>query len=61
MEATLTMSVKEAAEQLGVSRSHVYDLVAQEHLPAVRLGRRVRIPRVAIEGLIALALARVQT
>ena len=37
-------TVAEAAEFLGVSQSHVYDLVAEGKLPGViRLGRAIRI------------------
>lgn len=61
MEATLTVSVDEAAHLLGVSRSHAYDLVGRGVLPAIRLGRRLRIPRGAVEGLVAVALEKVST
>ena len=38
------MSVSEAASALGISRAFAYELVAQNKLPAIRLGRRVVIP-----------------
>lgn len=40
----LTISVKEAAQMLGISKSHAYDLIRQDELPHVRLGRRVVVP-----------------
>ena len=40
----LVMTVGEAAEALGISLSFAYELVAQNRLPALRLGRRVVIP-----------------
>jgi len=48
----LTLSVSEAAELLGVSRDLVYELVAQRELPALRLGRRIVLPRRALEELV---------
>jgi excisionase family DNA binding protein len=40
----ITISVKEAAQMLGISKSHAYDLIRQDQLPHVRLGRRVVVP-----------------
>ncbi len=48
----LTLSVSETAKLLGVSRDLVYDLVARRELPALRLGRRIVLPRKAIEELV---------
>ncbi|MCZ7535607.1 MAG: helix-turn-helix domain-containing protein [Acidimicrobiia bacterium] len=42
----------EAAELLGVGRTLAYDLVARGVLPSVRLGRRVVIPRHALDELL---------
>jgi excisionase family DNA binding protein len=49
---TLTMSVPEAADLLGISRAFAYVLVARGDLPGLRLGRRVVVPRRALEQLI---------
>ena len=38
------MTVDEAAEALGISRSHAYELVRSGDLPSVRLGRRLVVP-----------------
>jgi excisionase family DNA binding protein len=40
----LTLTVDEAAELLGVSRSTAYSLVRQGELPSLRLGRRIVVP-----------------
>ena len=48
----LTLSVPETARLLGISRAHAYELVARHQLPAIRLGRRVVIPRQAIKALL---------
>ncbi len=43
-----TLSVKEAARLLRVSRDVVYDGVQSGEIPALRLGRRLLIPRAAL-------------
>ena len=45
-------SVTEVAVVLGISRVHAYDLVAQGEIPHVRLGRRIVVPKVAVEELL---------
>ncbi len=45
----LALSVEEAGALLGISRDLAYDLVARNELPAVRLGRRLVVPRRALE------------
>jgi excisionase family DNA binding protein len=48
----LTVSVDEAAEMLGISRSFAYELCARGQLPTLRLGRRLIVPRRALRELI---------
>jgi excisionase family DNA binding protein len=57
MEATmrpqrLTMTVEEASEALGISRSLAYELVRQGEIPSLRLGRRIVVPVRALEDLV---------
>ncbi len=47
-----TFSVSEAAKLLGISRAHAYDCVRSGELPSITLGRRVVIPRRAIDALL---------
>lgn len=47
-----TMTVTEAAETLGISRSTAYELVRVGTLPALRLGRRLVVPTHALEALL---------
>jgi excisionase family DNA binding protein len=49
----LALSVEEAGTLLGISRDLAYDLVARGELPSVRLGRRLVVPRVALEETLA--------
>lgn len=45
-------TVSEAAVLLGISRAHAYELVARNVLRHVRLGRRVVIPKNAVDELL---------
>lgn len=46
------MSVKEASEVLAMSRFSVYELVRDGVLPAVRVGRRIRVVKSELDGWI---------
>src|SRR5262245_35967561 len=48
----MTFSVTEAAGRLGISRAFAYELVARGELPCLRFGRRVVVPRKALERLV---------
>jgi excisionase family DNA binding protein len=50
-----TLTVEEAARRLGISRKHAYGLAAADRLPVptIRLGRRLVVPRLALERLLA--------
>jgi excisionase family DNA binding protein len=48
----LALRVPEVAELLGISRGLAYELVARRELPALRLGRRLVVPRHLIEALL---------
>ena len=45
----VALSVEEAGALLGISRDLAYDLVARGELPSIRLGRRLVVPRRALE------------
>ncbi|MGH9158280.1 MAG: helix-turn-helix domain-containing protein [Acidimicrobiales bacterium] len=51
----LAISVDEAARLLGISRDLAYDLVRRGELPSVRLGRRIVVPRVKLDVVLAKA------
>jgi excisionase family DNA binding protein len=51
-EERLVWTVEEAGRMLGISRAHAYELVARGELPHLRLGRRVVVPKHAIELLL---------
>ena len=48
VDGKLTLSVKEAAEELGVCAKTVYNLIHREDFPVLRIGTRVRISRAGL-------------
>ena len=54
----LLLTVPETAKLLRISRNLAYELVARGELPAVRLGRVIRIPRGALDDWIKESAAR---
>ncbi len=48
----LTMTVEEAAVGLGISRATAYDAVSRGEISCIRIGRRILIPKVALERLL---------
>jgi excisionase family DNA binding protein len=52
-EPRRTYSVEEAAKILGVCRNSAYALAKSGELPTVRLGRRLLVPREALDRLLA--------
>lgn len=52
---TMVLTVPEAAYLLGISRTHAYELVTRGELAHVRLGRRIVVPKHAIDALLGLS------
>ena len=52
MEDKLTLSVEEAAKVLGIGRNLCYDRVKTGEIPVIRIGRRLLVPRRALEKLL---------
>ena len=52
MEGKLTLSVEEAAKVLGIGRNLCYDRVKTGEIPAIKIGRRLLVPRRALERLL---------
>ncbi len=50
-----TVTVEEAAQMLGISRSSAYECVHRGELRALRLGRRLVVPRAALEELLGVS------
>lgn len=52
-DASLFLTVQEAADLLRISRRHLYELIAEGTVRAVKLGRKTIVPRSVIEELAA--------
>ena len=48
-EIRLTFTVVEAATLLGIGRNSAYEAIKSGILPSVQIGRRILIPRAALE------------
>jgi excisionase family DNA binding protein len=48
-----TSSVREVATRLGVGCNFIYDAVKSGSLPAIKAGRCIRVPRRAVDDLLA--------
>lgn len=53
-----TLTVDETAERLGISRNGAYDAIRRGELPALRIGRRLVVPRAALDRLLTGAAER---
>jgi excisionase family DNA binding protein len=47
--ARMTLTVTEAAELLGIGRSAAYEAARRGEIPTIRVGRRILIPRAALD------------
>ena len=52
METTLTMDVEQAGKLLGLSRRTAYRLAAAGTIPTMRLGRKLRVSKLALDELL---------
>jgi excisionase family DNA binding protein len=58
MAAPKTITVPEAAQQLGISRNGAYEAAKRGEIPTVKIGRRLLVPREAVDRIIAQAMER---
>ncbi len=52
MDQDLILTVEEAAGMLRISRGLAYEMVRTGRLPSIRLGRRLLVPRSALERML---------
>ncbi len=50
-----TITVPEAGAQLGLGRNSAYEAVKRGEIPTVRIGRRLLVPRNAVDQILARA------
>lgn len=49
-----TVTVAEAAAALGIGKNQAYAAAHRGEIPAIRIGRRLLVPRAALEQMLAL-------
>jgi excisionase family DNA binding protein len=52
MEGKILLTVDEAAQRLGIGRSHAYVFVMRGLIPSVKLGRSRRVPAAGLEEFV---------
>jgi excisionase family DNA binding protein len=50
---TSVLNVEDAARILGISRNSAYEAVARGEIPSLRFGKRIVIPKVALDRLLS--------
>ena len=53
----LTLTVEQAGELLGISRALAYEMARTGRLPTLRFGKRIVVPKKAIENMLESSLA----
>ncbi len=51
-EERLTLTIEETARLLGIGRQLAYDRVKTGEIPVLRIGRRLLVPRIALEKML---------
>lgn len=54
-EERLTYSVEESGRLLGISRASAFEAARRGELPTIRIGRRLLVPKVALERMLEAA------
>jgi len=52
-KGTETLSIEQAARVIGISRGLMYELAREGRVPVLRLGRRLLVPRAALDNYLA--------
>ena len=52
-EERVTLTIPEAAQRLGISRNSAYEAARRGVVPTLRIGRRLLVPKAALERLLA--------
>jgi excisionase family DNA binding protein len=48
-----TYDVEEAAKILGIGRNQAYDAVKRGEIPTIKIGKRLLVPKVALDRLVS--------
>ena len=52
MNDRAVLDIAEAAKLLGISRNSAYEAAARGELPTIRIGRRLLVPKLALERML---------
>ena len=52
-ERRLTLTVEETARRLGIGRNQAYEACRKGEIPSVRIGKRLLVPRAALERMMS--------
>jgi len=55
------LTVPEVAKTLRIGRNSAYEAIARGEIPAIRLGRRLLVPRAALESFLSGSSERART
>ena len=47
-----TLTIPETAKRLGIGRNQAYEAAKRGEIPTIRLGKRILVPRAALERLL---------
>lgn len=47
------LTVEEARKRLRLGRNAIYDALARKEIPSIRIGRRILVPRLALERMLS--------
>ncbi len=48
-----TLTVPEAAEMLNIGRNQAYEAARRGEIPTIRIGKRILVPRVALDRMLS--------
>ena len=57
----MALSVPEAAKLLGIGKNLAYEAVQRGEIPSIKVGRRLLVPRAALERMLTEANGRART
>lgn len=52
-DARLTLTIEEAAKVLGIGRQLAYERVKTGEIPVIKIGRRLLVPKAALDKLLS--------
>ena len=55
----VVLTVNEVAKMLGLSRNSTYEGIRRGEIPHIRIGKRLLIPRVALDGMLIKTNAKI--